>query len=150
MASYFGGCSCGAVRFELDGAPQWINVCHCDACKKRTGSAYGVSFVYAADNLKTFVGETKAYIRMGESGKKVRYEFCPHCGTTIRWDVEIVPGRQIFAGGAFDEMSKFKVTGEMYTGKAIPWARLGCDLARTGEPDADFRNLLMERAKSFR
>jgi hypothetical protein len=26
-------------------------------------------------------------------------EFCPKCGTTVRWQIEIVPNRQVFALG---------------------------------------------------
>src|SRR5260370_41115109 len=37
-----GGCSCGAVRFALESA-LWVVACHCSICKKRTGSAFGIS-----------------------------------------------------------------------------------------------------------
>jgi hypothetical protein len=90
---------------------------------------------------------TKTFTRTAESARTVDYEFCPNCGTTIRWRIEAVPTRQMFAGGAFDDMSKLYVAGEMYTDTAIPWARIGCELSRSGEPDLDFRAAMIERAK---
>ena len=42
MKKLSGGCSCGAVRFAIKDY-LWVLMCHCDACKKRTGSAYGLS-----------------------------------------------------------------------------------------------------------
>jgi hypothetical protein len=149
MNKLSGGCSCGAVRFTIDDY-RWILMCHCDACKKRTGSAYGLSVMIDNQDLSEITGETKTFVRTGESGKPVRYEFCPQCGTTIRWHIETVPNRQAFALGAFDEPRQFKVVGEMYADEALLWARLGCDLVRPGAPDDKFRNALIEKCKESR
>jgi hypothetical protein len=148
MTPVKGGCSCGSVRFELSDRPMGTILCHCGACKKRTGSAFGFSIVVDTANVKEFVGPTKTFNRIGDSGRSVRYEFCPNCGTTLRWHVELIPTRQVFAGGAFDDPGQFEVFGEMYTDEALPWARIGCELSRPGAPDDQFRNALMERAKS--
>ncbi len=150
MDAYKGGCSCGSVRFELDDRPLWVLACHCDACKKRTGSAYGVAVMVDNKGVKEFAGETRTYMRVGDSGNKVRYEFCPKCGTTLRWHVDIVPQRQAFAGGAFDDMKALKVIAEMYTDEAMPWARIGCELSRPQAPDDAFRNLMIAKARSSR
>ena len=142
MISHRGGCSCGAVRFAIS-RYDYVLACHCNACKKRTGGAYGVSVRTGTASVTEFKGTTKTYVRVAESGRPVHYEFCPECGTTIRWRVESMPGSIVFAGGAFDDTSKFKVAGEMYTDSALPWARLGCELTRPGEPDDTFRKGLV-------
>jgi hypothetical protein len=147
MKVYSGGCSCGAVRFSVDRF-LYRQACHCDACKKHTGSAYGLSVMVENDAVKEFVGETKTLVRIGESGKAVHYEFCPSCGTTVRWRIAIIPGRQVFAGGAFDAIDELKVVGEMYTATALPWARLGFELSRSGAPDDEFRNAMIAKTKS--
>jgi hypothetical protein len=149
MTSYAGGCSCGIVRFEISDY-LYVLACHCDACKKRTGSAFGVSVVVDNANISNLQGETKTFTRKAESGRSVDYEFCPNCATTIRWGIKAAPNRKIFAGGAFDNMSQFTAAGEMYTETALPWVRLGFELSRSGEPDNDFRTALIEKAKQFR
>ena len=148
MALFKGGCSCGSVRFELDGHPAWVLACHCNACKKRTGSAYGISVMVDNASVKQFVGETKTYTRTGDTGNTVHYEFCPKCGTTLRWHVDIVPNRQAFAGGAFDNMNDIEVVAEMYTDDALPWARLGCELSRPKATDERFRNAMIAKTRS--
>jgi hypothetical protein len=147
MERYKGGCVCGSVRFELSDHPLWIVACHCDPCKKRTGSAFGISMVVENRSVAQFSGPTNIFARRGDSGKEVRYEFCPKCGTTVRWHVDLI-SRQVFAGGALDQPEQLAVFGEMYAGDALPWARLGCELVRPGAPDDAFRDAMIEKAKS--
>jgi len=149
MKSYRGGCSCGNVRFSIDRF-LFVHACHCDACKKRTGSAYGLAVMTESGSVTEFSGTTKTFSRTGESGKQVHYEFCPDCGATIRWHVDIIPDRQIFAAGAFDDIREFNVVGEMYADMALPGARLGCDLQRPGAPDDSYRQALIARTKPSR
>jgi hypothetical protein len=150
MEQYRGGCSCGQVRFELDDNPLWILACHCDACKKRTGSAYGVSIAVNKASVRTFVGETRSFSRTGKSGNPVRYDFCPNCGTTLRWHVDIVPNREMFAAGTLDTVDHLRVHAEMFTDEALPWALLNCELSCRGGPDDDFRASMVARAKRCR
>jgi hypothetical protein len=137
------------VQFAVDQF-LYVQACHCDACKKRTGSAYGLSVMVENGSVTKFTGNTKIFSRTGESGKQAHYEFCPDCGATIRWRIDILPNRQVFAGGAFDDIREFNVVGEMYTDMALPWARLGCDLERPGAPDESFRTSLIDRTDSLR
>ena len=146
MKRYRGGCSCGSVRYELRDHPIWINACHCNACKKRTGSAYGISMVCEASAAQDFAGEVKTFVRRGDSGNDVHYEFCPNCGTTLRWQVNALPNRRIYAGGTLDDPRQLIVNGEMYTAEAWPFARLGCELTAPGEPDDAFRKAAAAKA----
>ena len=149
MRHYAGGCACGSIRYEV-GAPLWVTACHCDACKKRTGSAVGLSIVVSKSDVKSFSGETRTFIRTGDSGKQVHYDFCPNCGTTVRWRVELVPGREMYALGTLDQPGQLEPTGEYYTDAALPWARFNCELTCPAAPDEAFRQALMKRAKTLR
>ncbi len=139
-----GGCSCGAVRFTV-GRYLFAQLCHCDACKKRTGSAYGVSVVIENDDLQEFRGEVRTFTRIAESGNPVEYDFCPTCATTVRWRVAALRNRLVLAGGAFDDPRAFQIAGEMYTADALEWARIGCDVTCPGAPDDDYRRAVMTR-----
>lgn len=137
------------MRFAIEDYV-YAHLCHCDACKKRTGSAYGISVVVENRQVIEFRGETRIFTLVAESGKEVDYEFCPHCAATVRWHVAALKERQILAGGAFDDPRPFDVAGEMYAGMAIPWARIGCEIVRTGEADEACRAALIARRKDVR
>jgi hypothetical protein len=143
-----GGCSCGTVRFAIS-RYLYVLACHCNACKKRTGSAYGLSVPVEAANIDSFAGKTATFVRAAESGRKVHYEFCPTCGTTVRWRLEGNSHRYIFAAGAFDDIRELKAVGEMYTAVALPWARLGCELERPGLSDDGLKKAMTERTNAF-
>ena len=139
-----GGCSCGAVSFTIT-RHLYAQLCHCDACKKRTGSAYGISVAIEDSDLEEFHGEIRTFTRIAETGNPVEYDFCPVCATTVRWRVAALRGRQVFAGGAFNKPSAFEMAGEMYTAEALPWARIGCELVRSGAPDEAYRVAMITR-----
>jgi len=139
-----GGCSCGALRFTIAGY-LYAQLCHCDACKKRTGSAYGISVVIENAALLQFRGETRTFKRIAESGNPVEYDFCPACASVIRWRVAALQDRQVIAGGTFDDPGVFEIAGEMYTAKALSWARIGCETTTAGEPDPAYRSALVKK-----
>jgi hypothetical protein len=68
----------------------------------------------------------------------------------LRWHVELLAGRQVFAGGAFDDSTQFEVMGEMYTDQALPWSRIGHELACPGAPDDQFRKAATANMKTLR
>lgn len=84
-----GGCLCGAVRFRVTGAPFRTSACHCRFCQRRTGSAFGVGVYFKQDHFELLRGELKSYQhRSDESGRWLRVEFCPKCGSTSWIKVE--------------------------------------------------------------
>ena len=144
-----GGCSCGALRFSVE-RYLYAQLCHCGACRKRTGSAYGISVVVENAALVEFRGEARTFERVAESGNPVEYDFCPSCGSVIRWRVAALLDRQVIAGGAFDDPGAFDIAGEMYTAKALPWARIGCEISVPGEPNAAYRSALIKKNEPWR
>jgi hypothetical protein len=118
--------------------------------KKRTGSAYGISVAVTSDAIEAFIGAVATFTRTGDSDQEVEYDFCPNCGTTIRWRVARMPNCVVFAGGALDDMAQVTIGGEMYTKDALPWARLGCEITCSSAPDESFRAELAQRAAQGR
>jgi hypothetical protein len=48
-------------------------------------------------------GATQSYEREGQEGRKIRHHFCPECGTTVFWDLDLRPERYGIAAALFEQ-----------------------------------------------
>jgi hypothetical protein len=79
-----------------------VSVCHCRACQKRTGSAFGVQARWHQDRVRT-EGEAHVWRRIGDEGTVLDFRFCPHCGSTVWWSQDVAPELIAVAVGAFGD-----------------------------------------------
>lgn len=97
-------CCCGSLRAEVNAEPIVVAACHCLECQRRTGSAFGMSAYFPQDRVSIH-GKSTTYVREGEEGRKVRFHFCPECGTTVYWRADFRPDAVGIAAGAFGDPS---------------------------------------------
>ena len=93
-------CRCGAVRASVAGEPVRVSVCHCNACKRRTGSAFGFNATWP-DAAVTITGDRRRWSRIADSGGEVRYDFCAACGSTVAYTLDARPGMISLPVGGF-------------------------------------------------
>lgn len=109
---YEGSCLCGEVRFEVDGAFESFFLCHCQRCRKRTGSAYAANLFSTTATLNWLQGDAKVRT-FGVPETRHSGAFCSVCGSslpTVRGerikvpagcldsDIAIQPNAHIFMG----------------------------------------------------
>ncbi|MCW1414074.1 GFA family protein [Rhizobium sp. 1AS11] len=116
-------CSCGQLSIFADGEPVKISVCHCRACQRRTGSAFGVAVFFHADQVETS-GESSSYVRLGESGRSIEFRFCPTCGAMVFWMPEFRKDLVAVALGCFDEPFSLVPTQSVYEESRLEWVSL--------------------------
>ena len=80
-----GQCHCGSLRVIATGEPDRVYLCHCKACQRRTGTAFHFGATYPKERVR-LDGERKIYERGADSGYRIRFHFCPSCGTTLYWE----------------------------------------------------------------
>ena len=92
-----GSCACGAVTFEIDGALQPPNACHCSICRKHSGHHFASTEVKKGQ----LTIDGRENVRWYQSSEKVRRGFCADCGSSLFFDP---PHRDwiAVAMGAFD------------------------------------------------
>lgn len=111
-----GGCLCGAVRYTTTGAPMSVSVCHCTFCQRRTGSAFSIPVYFPDEQIEFNEGKRSIYQHISdESGRWLRVEFCPVCGTTVAWSSERRPGAHGISGGTFDDPNWIEVQRHVWT-----------------------------------
>lgn len=87
MATHEAACSCGQLRVEIQGDPVRVSVCHCLACQRRTGSAFGFQARWPVESAR-ITGESREYLRISDADEERRFHFCPHCGATVYYVTE--------------------------------------------------------------
>src|SRR3954470_3191428 len=75
-------CSCGKLTIKLSGEPEYVSSCACQACQRRTGSAFGVTAFFQEAQMVGEWGESSVFERVGGSGQPMFFRFCPNCGST--------------------------------------------------------------------
>jgi hypothetical protein len=93
-------CACGQLRAFCEGDPPRVVLCDCTQCQRRTGSVYGVSAYFDRAQVRT-EGAYKRFRRSSDAGRCVTTAFCPGCGSTVFWELEMAPDRIGVAAGAF-------------------------------------------------
>ena len=80
-------CSCGQLSLTTRSQPIRVSICHCLECQRRTGSVFGVQARFQRDSV-TITGASAQYVRFGDDGNKVTFNFCPKCGATVHYTLE--------------------------------------------------------------
>ena len=115
-------CACENLSVKCKGDPIRVAICHCFACQKRTGSVFSSQMRFLDDQIEKN-GESKQYIRIGDSGGKIQYDFCPNCGTTVSWSIEGMVGFTVVALGCFADPKSFPdPVFSVYEDRAHSWA----------------------------
>jgi hypothetical protein len=79
-------CSCEQLRVLAEGEPVCVSICHCLACQRRTGSAFGVQARFDVEQIRT-EGKYSEYVRISDEGDERIFYFCPDCGGTVFFKV---------------------------------------------------------------
>jgi hypothetical protein len=80
--------------------PLRISICHCHACQRRTGSAFGVQARFRETGV-VIRGNATQYVRAGDTGGSATFYFCPVCGATLYYRLDSAEGVIGVPVGAF-------------------------------------------------
>ena len=118
---YSGGCQCGAIRYDILGAPELLLACHCTDCQRQSGSAFGMTLVVSEEDFQLTKGDVKTYSLKSAAGRPKLGAFCPNCGTRIYHKPEWRKGMVSVKPGTLDDTSGLKPTLHLWTSSKQPW-----------------------------
>ena len=119
MAKITGGCLCGGIRYEIEGDPFRIANCHCDDCRKATGSAYATNLFYQEDQITLLHGSPKRFDHIADSGNSMFKEFCDNCGAQVFGGGSMRPGVKSVKVGSIDYANFVKPQVNLYLSHAL-------------------------------
>jgi hypothetical protein len=125
VATREAACSCGQLRLEVAGDPFAISICHCLACQRRTGSAFGMQAGFKADQVRVSGRHTDYARTSDEADRKVHiFHFCPDCGSTVFYTEPDEPDIVVVMVGAFADPEFPPPTESGYGSRRHAWVVL--------------------------
>ncbi|ULB11068.1 GFA family protein [Cereibacter azotoformans] len=107
-----GHCLCGAVAVAVTRASHEIGACHCEMCRRWTGSAFVTMMVPEAALTVTGADHVRRYASSGWAERC----FCGTCGSTLwyRLTAPGMPRDHYLAAGLLDDLSGIRLAHEIY------------------------------------
>jgi hypothetical protein len=118
-------CCCGACAITVRDEPRVHGICHCDNCRRRTGSAFGWSAYFDDDQVLDKVDDFAEY-RIASANAQTRC-FCRACGTTLFWKAAAFAGMTGVASGCFVDVPLPEPALTVTDSKRCRWVSLPQD-----------------------
>jgi hypothetical protein len=118
-ARFGGGCLCGGVTYEFDVEPKVTVACHCSACRKATGSAFGTWSLVPKDSFRWTSGSD--LLVEFQSSDHAQRLFCKKCGTTLGNYSSRRPRFIHLAAGTLERAPQLSIGLHAYTASKAPW-----------------------------
>jgi hypothetical protein len=115
-----GGCLCGRVRYTATGDAVFRNHCHCDDCRRESGTGHG-SYLTLPKAGIALTGNPSVWSAPADSGKLKHRHFCPDCGTRVALGFDGAPDFMALCAGTLDDASGFRAQVVTYAARALPW-----------------------------
>jgi hypothetical protein len=121
MTTRHAACNCGQLSLTAEGEPIRISMCHCLACQRRTGSAFGIQARFPSAQVHVS-GRYRDHLRRSDDGEAERsFHFCPDCGATVFYTDSTAPEIVAVPIGAFADPSFPAPTVSVFESRRHAW-----------------------------
>ena len=123
-----GQCLCGDVKFTIASAPLRMGQCHCDDCRKSTGTGHASNAFFNRKNVN-IEGELSSYASTTDTGSVVTRFFCPNCGSRLFAENNAAANIIGVSAGVLDDSSWFKANAIVYNKRKPQWDFMDTSIA---------------------
>ncbi len=123
--SLSGHCMCGAIGFSAVGAPLWSAHCHCQSCRRTTGSPM-TSFLGMKRDAVTWTGQRT----VRESSPGVFRGFCEKCGTPLSYESHRWPTETHLYAATLDRPQDYVPQAHVFWSERLPWMTITDELPK--------------------
>ena len=140
---FTGGCACGDVRYACSDAPRLVGHCHCEDCRRSSGTGHSTHVIVdeAAFQLS---GPLTTYERVGDSGETVSRAFCPRCGSQIFARYAVREGTLHVRASSLDDPARLSPSLIVYASRQMAWDVTDPSLPAFPEMASDSARALLE------
>ncbi|MEM7283730.1 MAG: GFA family protein [Pseudomonadota bacterium] len=124
--SITGRCYCGQITIAATKTPQAITYCHCEDCRRTTGSPVAVFAAFADADLTLTPNEgQKVSVTPG-----VTRSFCSNCGTPLTGRYDYLPGMVYVGVAVLDQADELEPQLHAHESQRLPWLHIQDNLER--------------------
>ena len=123
MTRYTGKCLCGEITYVAEGPPVIVAQCHCDACKRLSGTGHTVGALFAS-NAVTLRGSMREFSYVSDKGTQVTKVSCATCASPIYGKNTGMPDHLTLTLGSMDDASDLEIDVVIYTRDRPHWDQL--------------------------
>ena len=127
MSIFTGSCLCGSVNYKSNSDPLVIQNCHCDQCRKATGSVYLTNLFIKEENFE-ITGEVNNYTHLSDAGNNMTKYFCPNCGSQVFGKNSGRPGIITIRAGTVNEKDIIKPIRNLFFKSKVPSTPINSNL----------------------
>ncbi|WP_417354553.1 GFA family protein [Gallaecimonas pentaromativorans] len=114
-----GSCLCGAVTFEMDDRFMAFHLCHCQQCRKMTGSAHAANLFTTPNNIRWLSGETQL-ARYDVPGRTISNAFCRQCASALPY-LSLSGKALVVPAGSLDDAPSIVPQDHLFWAERAPW-----------------------------
>ncbi len=126
VVKHRGHCRCGLVVMEASSTPDFAVYCHCDDCRRATGSPVLASVGFPKIDIAWTSNSTVSRYVNGTASRL----FCSNCGSQIAQEHESRSDMTFFNTGFMDNPEAYPPTAHTFAGDQLSWLSLNDDLPR--------------------
>ncbi len=122
-----GSCLCGAVQYEISGEPIKFYHCHCQRCRKATGTGHASNLFLQPGSINWLKGEELIRLYKVPEAKRFSNCFCTNCGSRVPRYVKEVDA-VIIPAGSLDSEPPISPQARIFWGSRANWSCSGDNL----------------------
>lgn len=116
-----GGCLCGAVKYEVTGAPKRFYHCHCSRCRKVSGTGHASNLFLQPAALTWLNGEERVRAFKVPEAKRFTNTFSTDCGSRLPRqpkdsDMVMIPA------GSLDDAAPITPQAHIFSESRVHWS----------------------------
>lgn len=131
-----GSCLCGAVAFRISGGFDAFFLCHCNRCRKASGSAHGAN-LFSSQARLTWVSGHEAVRTFQVPQTRHRRAFCSICGAAVP-NQQLCGSLLVVPAGSLDTPIDLRPDAHIFCASRAEWDHALEDVALLpGPPGSD-------------
>ena len=119
MSVFSGKCLCGNVSYQCHSEPKAVFNCHCEDCRRATGSVFGTN-LFVPEAKVEISGKVSSYSHISDSGSTMTKRFCPNCGSLLFGSNSAKPNVVSIRAGTVDQLALIKPQINLFMDKKVP------------------------------